>query len=138
MKKKLTLDGVKVLLVEDDDFLSGILRSTLADFGAQLYVAADAKSAIGTAEMELPDVIMTDLMLSGMSGEEFITYMKQSDSLKHIPIIVFTNKGSEGDKKENLARGATAYHVKSLTSISDIPDIIHDAIKQGKSKKKAS
>lgn len=123
MKKK-QLKGIKILLVEDDDFLAEILKASLGDDGGVVLVTESAKEAFTIAQKERPDVIITDLMLSGMSGEELLREIKRDELLKETPVIVFTNKGLEPEAGEKILQDAAEYHVKSSTNLSEIPDII--------------
>ncbi len=123
-KKQKSLKGIKVLLVEDDDFLSEILRTKLSDDGGILSVYTSAQEALRAIEQNAPDVVVSDLMLPGMSGEELVDKIKSSQSLKNIPIIIFSNKSNPDEIKTLLAKGVAQYHVKSQTSLKDIPEII--------------
>jgi CheY-like chemotaxis protein len=123
-KPRKTLKGIKVLLIEDDDFLSEILSSKLSDDGGTLLVCVSALEALRTLEQSVPDVIITDLMLPGMSGEELVEKIKLDNRFKDVPIVVFSNKNDSEGMKELLAKGVAEYHIKAQTSLADIPDII--------------
>jgi DNA-binding response OmpR family regulator len=135
MRKKTELKGIKVLLVEDDNFLSEILKTALSADGANLFVAEFAREALTIAHKEMPDIILTDLMLSGINGEEFIASLKSNSALKSIPVVVFSSLASKRTTKANHALGVAEYHVKSETNLSDIPTIILRVIKESKKKK---
>lgn len=128
-KTRKTLKNIKLLLVEDDDFLSSILEIKLSDDGGVLSVFTNATSALRSLEQTIPDVIITDLMLPGMSGEEFVETLKSNDRYKDIPLVVFSNKSNPVEIKELLDKGVAEYHVKSQTSLADIPDIIKRVLK---------
>ena len=118
------MTNIKLLVVEDDDFLSEILRNKLSDDGGILSVYASATEALRSLEQAIPDAIITDLMLPGMSGEEFVEKVKSDNRFKAVPVIVFSNKSNPDEIKELLAKGVAEYHVKSQTSLKDIPGII--------------
>ena len=123
-KKQKTLKNISLLLVEDDDFLAEILRTKLSDDGGSLTVCTNATEALRSIDAQIPDAIITDLMLPGVSGEEFIQRLKANDAHKDIPIVVFSNKSDPNDIKTLLSMGVSEYHVKAQTSLADIPEII--------------
>jgi CheY-like chemotaxis protein len=124
------LKNIKVMLVEDDDFLSDILYAKLTDDGGSLAVFANAMEALRSIEKNAPDIIITDLMLPGMSGEELVENVVSNERLKEIPIIVFSNKSNPVEIKELLAKGVAEYHVKAETSLKDIPKIIQRVLEK--------
>lgn len=121
---KRELGEIKVLLVEDDPFISKILITSLSKNGCIPYSTQNGSEAITLAEQYGPNIILLDLMLPGMSGEEILTVLKQHDTLKNIPVIVFTNRSEESDKKKVLDLGAALYLVKATTKLSELTEII--------------
>ncbi len=127
-KKTKSLKGTKLLLVEDDDFLAEILRTKLSDDGGSLTLCTTGTEALNSIEQQIPDVIITDLMLPGMSGEELIGRIKENAKYSNIPLVVFSNKNDPAEIKKLLAIGVSEYHVKAQTSLKDIPKIIERAL----------
>lgn len=129
-KEKKILKDVKLLLVEDDDFLAQILQTKLTDDGGALTVCANATEALRSIEQSTPDLVITDLMLPGVSGEELIDKITSDERFKTVPIVVFSNKNNPAEIKSLLAKGIVGYHVKSETSLKDIPKIIQKALEK--------
>ena len=121
---KRELGDVKILMVEDDLFLSELILTKLSQHGCIPYATPSGEEALVLAEQYLPDVVILDLMLPGLSGEEVLIKMKANATLKDIPVIIFSNKSGEDDIKNNLKNGAAEYLVKSATDLSDLPKII--------------
>lgn len=121
---KRELGDVKVLMIEDDLFLSELVLTKLSQHGCIPYSTPNGEEGLELAEQYQPDVIILDLMLPGIPGEEVLIKLKATEELKHIPVVVFSNKSGEDDIKNNLANGAAEYHVKSATDLSELPKVI--------------
>ncbi len=99
----------KILIVEDDMSIHNLIKELLL----KEYILVDAFSgteAMGLIEKEQPDLIILDLMLPGLSGEEIIK------KVYDIPIIVISAKVSIKDKVDNLLNGATDYITKPFNN----------------------
>lgn len=121
---KRELGNVKVLMVEDDVFLCELVLLKLSNLGCIPYSTANGNEALELARQYMPDVIILDLMLPGMPGEEILVHLKEDSELKHIPVVVFSNKSEPEDIKSNLAAGAVEYLVKSSTDLNALADTI--------------
>lgn len=122
---KRELGDVKILMIEDDIFLSELVLTKLSQHGCIPYSTPNGEEGLKLAEQYLPDIVILDLMLPGIPGEEVLLKMKASEVLKHIPVIVFSNKSGEDDIKNNLANGASEYLVKSATELNELPKVIN-------------
>lgn len=126
------LGDIKILMVEDDELFSEMILMGLSQHGCIPYSTGNGSEAIGLARQYMPDVIILDLMLPGLSGEEILVQLKSDEDLKGIPVIVFSNKSSEESIATNLAAGAAKYLVKSATDFSTLVDVV-SAVAQEKS-----
>ncbi len=115
-----------MLMVEDDKFISKLVLQSLSVKGCIPYFSLTGEEALQLAEQFNPDVIILDLMLPGMSGEGVLETLKRTESVKDIPVIVFSNKSEESDISNALKLGAAKYLVKASTEILTIVDIILD------------
>lgn len=118
------LGQVKVLIVEDDVFLSNLVLTRLSLHGCIPYSAPNGEEALVLAEQYRPNVIILDLMLPGIPGEEVLIKLKNDENLKSIPVIVFSNKSEEDAIKNNLTNGAVEYLVKSSTDLNKLIDVV--------------
>lgn len=118
------LGDVKVMMIEDDPFVTELVLHKLSKQGCIPYSIADGNDVINTAVQFEPDVIILDLMLPGASGEEILTALKGNESLKDTPVIVFSNKSTPKDIDHCKSLGASEYFVKSSTELSDLAVVI--------------
>ena len=96
----------KVLLVEDDNDIHKLIKDILEKERYTIISAYSGTEAISLIEKDNIDLILLDLMLPGLSGEEIIK------KVKDIPIIVISAKISQEDKVEALLKGANDYITK--------------------------
>lgn len=102
-----------VAIIEDDEYISGLLAEALAEKGYSVVRAYSGTEALMLLEKKRPDLILMDLMLPGMSGESLLPH------LKDIPVIVVSAKTGVEDKVKLLLDGAVDYvtkpfHVREL------------------------
>lgn len=98
-----------VLVVEDDQKLSRIIRAYLEGADFRVSTAFTAEDALKKAEEELPLAVILDLGLPGSSGEELCQDLKD---LADIPVIILTAKSSEEERLAGFALGADDYMIK--------------------------
>lgn len=117
MKKK-ELGGIKVFYVEDDQMISDLVSTKLTSSGCIPYTTANGAEAIEMAKQYTPDIIILDLMLPGLTGEEILITLKSLEDLKHIPVVIFSNKSEESIKEKVMKLGAAKYYVKAATDLN--------------------
>ncbi|TJY37915.1 response regulator transcription factor [Pontimicrobium aquaticum] len=88
------MDRKKIVLAEDNSTLSLLLKFRLEKEGHELFMAADGKEALALIEEQLPDLIITDIMMPFISGLEVISHVRNKLEL-NVPIIVFSSAGQE-------------------------------------------
>jgi len=104
----------KILLVEDDIYISHVFERAFKNAGYEMEIKIDAESAwdaLNTATT-LPAVILLDLTLPKMSGAELLGKIRADKRFEHTPVAVLTNAFTEGIEKELLSAGANMYLVK--------------------------
>lgn len=110
----------KILLVEDDEFLSVLIKNKLLKRGVSVLYAKDGEEAIKVLEKNKPDLILLDLILPKMSGFEVMRRMRENPQIESIPIIVISNLGQPEDVQKGKNLGAIEYFVKAKISIDDL------------------
>lgn len=105
----------KILLVEDDEGLSELIRYNLEADGAVLRATGDGDEALLLADYEQPDVIILDWMIEGISGIEVCRRLRRMPSTATVPIIMLTARGEESDRIRGLETGADDYMVKPFS-----------------------
>ena len=114
----------KILVVEDDRFLSDIYKRQLAEKGHQVEVAVNGKEALEKLEMMVPDVILLDLIMPGMDGFDFLAELRKQPAHEKRRVIVLTNLGQDGDKERCHTLGVKEYFVKTEMSIEDVVNAV--------------
>ncbi len=108
--------GVRLLIVEDNDdlraFLMGILSSEYV-----VLQAENGRRGLEIAEREMPDFIITDVMMPEMDGLTMIHNIKQNNDICHIPIIVLSAKASLEDRLQGLSEGIDDYITKPFSAL---------------------
>jgi len=101
---------MKILIVEDNNRVSALLKRGLESQGYQVYIVEEAEEGLILVEKVNFDLIITDIMLVGMDGITFCRRIRHSG--KKIPIIMLTALGTIDEKIEGFDAGADDYLVK--------------------------
>ena len=101
----------KVLVVDDDADVVHYLRTLLSPV-YDVISRFDAESAYVVIKEEAPDIIVSDVVMSGRTGYELCRQVKDNLQLSHVPVILLTAKATVGDQVEGLDCGADAYVTK--------------------------
>lgn len=101
----------KVLIVEDHQEVRAYLVEQLKSV-FDILEAVDGVHGLATAEDRVPDLIISDVMMPGMSGTELCQKIKLNEQTSHIPVILLTAKAEQSDKLDGLIKGADDYLVK--------------------------
>jgi len=101
-----------VLVAEDEDALSELLRYNLKKEGFQVSMAADGEEAMMLVKERQPDVVLLDWMLPELSGIEVCRRLRSRHETRNLPIIMLTARGEEPDRIRGLDTGADDYIVK--------------------------
>lgn len=104
----------KILVVDDDTEVVHYLRTLLSPQYRVVY-RFDAESALKAAHDEEPNLILSDVVMPGMSGYELCGEIKQDIRLSHIPVVLVTAKTTDEDQVAGLESGADAYVSKPFT-----------------------
>jgi two-component system cell cycle response regulator DivK len=98
----------RILVVEDQEDLRGVLRDLLCGSGYGVVEAVDGQDGINKAKSECPDLILMDIQLPVLDGYEATRQIKADPSLANTPIIAVSSFAMKGD--EEKARGAGCDH----------------------------
>jgi len=109
-----------VLLVEDDPFLSSLLKNRLTKENVEVQYARDGQEALDILQTLKPDLILLDLILPKKSGFEVMEGIRQDPQLSAAPIIIISNLGQPEDIQRGQELGAIEYFIKAKTSIDDL------------------
>lgn len=105
-----------ILVVEDEAPIREMLQFSLSRAGFTVHEAADARSAQDMINKTLPDLVLLDWMLPGISGVELAGKIRQAARTRDIPIIMLTARGEEESKIRGLEAGADDYITKPFSN----------------------
>ncbi|MGH4050145.1 MAG: response regulator [Clostridium sp.] len=110
----LNLNNKKILIADDDPRNIFALAAVLEDYGAEIIEAENGEVALEKLKDEEVDLILMDIMMPVMNGYETIKKIRNTDKIKHIPIIATTAKSLKGDSEKCLEAGANDYIAKPI------------------------
>ena len=123
---------VHILLVEDNEGDILLIREAFEDAKIilELSVAKDGKEAVSFldkqekyADARMPDLILLDINLPKKNGHEVLRYIKESEKLRHIPVIMLTTSSSERDINLSYEHHANCYIAKPI-DVNDFLTIV--------------
>ncbi len=114
----------KLLIIEDNYEISNLLKRLL-ESSYRISIAADGKEGISCAQEEIPDIIITDLMMPELDGLSMIKTLKNNSMTVHIPIIVVSAKSNDQDIVDVKKAGASSFIKKPFN-----PEILLAEIQQ--------
>jgi CheY-like chemotaxis protein len=120
----------KVLIVEDDPFISDIYQVKVHYEGLEALAAMNGAEALSLLESgTIPDLILLDIIMPVMDGMEFLRHIKTVEKFKDIPVILLTNLSDKSQIEECLQLGARDYIVKSHFTPSEVMTKIYAVLK---------
>ncbi|PIZ55769.1 response regulator [bacterium (Candidatus Torokbacteria) CG_4_10_14_0_2_um_filter_35_8] len=114
------MPDAKILVVEDDVFLTKVYQDKFSREGFLTIVASDGAVAFNKAKKEKPDLIILDLLLPKKTGLDVLKELKEDKELKKIPVLILSNLGRGQDIEKGKELGADDYLVKADMTISGI------------------
>lgn len=103
---------VKVLVVEDVPSERELICQYLREGGCQVESAADGEQALAMLDRVQPQIVVTDLVMPGMSGLELCRMIKRKPNLEKLPVIACTSKDQELDRLWGMKQGINVYLTK--------------------------
>ena len=105
----------KVLVVEDNELNMKLFNDLLESQGYEVILTRDGLSALDLARAHRPDLIIMDIQLPEVPGTDVIKWLKEDESLRHIPVIAVTAFAMKGDQERIRESGCEAYMSKPIT-----------------------
>ena len=112
--------SARILIVEDEEPLTMLLRYNLESEGYEVETAARGDDADTRLKESTPDLVVLDWMLPGLSGIELCRRLRARPETRQLPIIMLTARGEESEKVRGLATGADDYIVKPFS----VPELL--------------
>jgi chemotaxis family two-component system response regulator PixH len=110
----ITLLGT-ILVVEDSPSELELMSHYLNESGYNVIKANGGKEALEKTATQIPDVIVTDVVMPGMSGFELCRSLKRNPATQKVPIVICSSKNQEIDRLWAMRQGADAYVTKPYT-----------------------
>lgn len=111
---------LKILFVDDDNFLRKVYKSELSEQGYEVILAADGEEGLEKAQISDPDLIILDMIMPQKNGFEVLMELQNNPATKNIPVLILSNLGQEDDIKKGLDLGAVDYLVKDNITLATI------------------
>lgn len=102
----------KILLVDDKESIAKIVSIYLSSEYDFIYFDNPVKSIAWLQEGNIPDLIISDIRMPEMRGDEFLHYIKNNELFKEIPVIILSSEDSSSERIRLLTEGAEDYIVK--------------------------
>lgn len=114
----------KVAIVEDDQSIAMMYRMKFEAEGYIVQTAENGKLGLALAEEMKPDIILLDLMMPEMTGDEMLEKLRATSWGKHIKVIILTNSGEEAAPPEIKELGVEAYVVKAQMTPRQVAELV--------------
>jgi signal transduction histidine kinase len=109
-----------VLVVEDDEISRTLISDWLSAYGHRVTQVADGAEALAAVEVEMPDVILLDVMMPGMDGFTVCERLKGNPASAAVPVLLLTALDERQDRLRGIRAGANDFLTKPL----DLPDVL--------------
>jgi DNA-binding response OmpR family regulator len=83
----------KVLVIEDEEIIRGILQKKIENEGYQVDIAVDGEDGISKIREIMPDIVILDIVMPRMDGFAVLEEMKKDENIANIPVIIVSNSG---------------------------------------------
>jgi DNA-binding response OmpR family regulator len=113
----------KITIIEDDLAIAQMYRLKFEAEGYKVEIAENGKLGLGLAEQMKPDLILLDLMMPEMNGDEMLEKMRATDWGKNIPVIILTNVGEQEAPDKLKSLHVRAYIVKAEMTPKQVAEI---------------
>jgi len=113
-------DTKKVMIIEDDKFLSSLLKARLEKESFTVLQAFDGDEALKMLKTEVPSLIILDLIMPKINGFEVLQTISVSPQLDKVPVVILSNLAQDSDIQKAHDLGAKEYFIKVKVSIDDL------------------
>jgi CheY-like chemotaxis protein len=126
---RVVVDGIRVLLVEDDTSVAQMYRLELELDGYHVFVAADGLTAIEMARAVLPNIIFLDIRLPMMDGLDVLEALRSDPQTAPIPTVILSNVNEKEFVERSERLGALDHLIKSQTTPAKLSRLLQEWLK---------
>lgn len=119
----------KILIIEDDQFLTRVYQAKLSREGFEVLTAFNGDEGINLAKAKKPEIILLDLVMPIKDGFMVLKELKKESCFKKVPVIILSNLGQDSDLERAKNLGAVDYLVKTNVSINEVVAKIREYLK---------
>lgn len=120
----------KIAIIEDDAAIAQMYRIKFEAEGFTVETADNGKLGLELAKQMQPDIILLDLMMPVMSGEEMLTQMRKTDWGKNMKVIILTNRGEQEIPPEVRELGVDALILKAAMTPRQVFELVKQKLAQ--------
>jgi DNA-binding response OmpR family regulator len=128
----------KILLIEDEPGFRRIYSYVLKNAGFEVLEAEDGEKGLQMAIEHQPSLVLLDLMLPKLHGFEVLKKIRETESVKATPVIIFSVMGEQREIEIGTLLGASDYTIKGFYSPKEIVEKIENALQNATSKMKTN
>jgi len=110
----------KIMIIEDDHFLSSLMKARLEKEGFVVVQAFDGEEAMETLKKDIPSLVILDLIMPKVTGFEVLQMISITPQLDKIPVVIVSNLAQDSDIEKARQLGAREYFIKVKVSIDDL------------------
>lgn len=119
---------IKIAIIEDDAVISQMYRMKFESDGFEVQVADNGSDGIALVEQFSPDIVLLDMQMPIMNGDEALKAIRAQDWGKTVPVIILTNMGEEEAPKDIRSLGIDSYLVKADLTPRQVVERVKSAL----------
>ncbi len=118
----------KILIIEDDRYISKMYQLKLSLEGYDVQVADNGRIGVDKVKEFMPNIILLDILMPELDGFEVLKIIKEDSTTKGIPTLIMSNLGQEDHIQKGMKMGAIGYIVKSQFTPSKVVEKIKEVL----------
>lgn len=120
--------ATKIAIIEDDQAISQMYRFKFEAEGFEVETAENGKFGLALVEQMKPDIILLDLMMPEMTGDEMLAAMRRTDWGKDIKVVILTNKGEQEIPAGVKTLDVSAVILKADMTPRQVADVVNKTL----------
>jgi len=114
----------RVMAVDDDPVIRGLLEVNLEMEGHDVVTAVDGQDALDKVRLDAPDLILLDVMMPNVNGWQVAEQLKADPAFRHIPVVFLSARAMEADVRKGTDLGVDSYVTKPFDPI-DLMELVN-------------
>jgi DNA-binding response OmpR family regulator len=120
---------IKILIVEDEDFLLDLYEMKLKQSGYEVIKASNGEEGTSLAQLEMPNLILLDILMPKVDGYGMLKQLKNNDKTKKIPVVIFSNLSQKAEIEKGLKLGANDFIIKTSVTPAELAIRVKELLK---------